>query len=441
VAYRSGVPASRTVRPDDFRAAPRWPSPRRDPATYELAERELRQALAQDPGDPTAHALLALCLSEQERFDHAEAEAKIAVGRGSELGLVHYALARVLYDRNRLDEAADALQDAIRREPEQASYFSLLAAIHYDQRRWKDALTAADQGLALDPEHPGALNLRAMALRQLGRDREAAEALEGALAKDPERALTHANRGWTVLHQGDPAGALESFREALRLDPTLETARLGVVEALKARHAVYRVLLRYFTWMEKLSRRDQWLVLLGGYFGYRWLSRVADASPGLRPIIWPVLGGYILFALMTWIGPAVFDTTLRFNRFGRLTLSDDERLQSTLISLALGVAAVATILFILTGAETALAGLLTSLFVSMPLAATFRAQPGWPRATMAWYTSVLAALGVIVMLLVARDESRGVDGGPGWGLFIFFLLAAFAAQWVGNWLAGVRPKR
>lgn len=412
-----------------------------DQRRYELAERELRQALAQDPGDPTAHALLALCLSELERFNEAEAEARIALGRGSELGIVHYALARVLYDRNRLDDARDAVQEAIRREPEDPGYFSLLAAIHFDERRWNEALQAADQALTLDPEHAGALNLRAMALRKLGRDREAALTLEGALAKDPERALTHANRGWTLLHDGDPAGALESFREALRLDPTLETARSGVVEALKARHAVYRVLLSYFTWMDKLSRRGQWLVLVGGYFGYRYLSSVADTNPRLRVVVWPLLGLYILFAVMTWIGPAVFDTTLRFNRFGRLVLSDDERLQSTLISGALGFAAVATVMYLLTGAATALAGALTALFVSMPVAATFRSQRGWPRRAMAWYTGVLAGLGTLVMLLVARDEARGVSGGFGWGLFIVFMLAAFAAQWVGNWLVGIRPKR
>lgn len=412
-----------------------------DQGRYQLAERELRHALTQDPGDPTAHALLALCLSEQERFDQAEAEARLAVAHGGELGLVHYALARVLYDRNRYDEAKDVLQVAIRHEPEHPLYFSLLSALHYEERRWKEALEAADQALTLDPEETGALNMRAMALRQLGRDQEAAETLEGALAKDPERAISHANRGWTLLRDGNTAAALESFREALRLDPSLETARSGVVEALKARHAVYRVLLQYFTWMGKLTSRDQWLVLIGGYFGYRFLMRVADASPALRPVIWPVLGAYILFALMTWIGPAVFDTTLRFNRFGRLALSDAERLQSTLVSMALGFAAVATITFILTGADTALAGVLTSLFVSVPIAATFRSQPGWPRKTMAWYTGALAVLGALVILLVARDESRGVDGGQGWGLFLVFLVAAIAAQWVGNWLIGVRPKR
>ena len=412
-----------------------------DQHRYELAERELRQALAQDPGDPTAHALLALCLSEQERFAEAEAQARSAVGRGPDLGLVHYALARVLYDRNRMDEAATAVEEAIRHEPEEAPYFSLLAAIHHDERRWKKSLEAADQALALDPEHPGALNLRAMVLRKLGRDREAADTIEGALARDPESAVTHANQGWGTLQRGNPAGALESFREALRLDPTLETARLGVIEALKARHAVYRVLLKYFTWMETLTRRGQWLVILGGFFVIRALRRVADTSPGLAPFIWPLIGAYVLFALMTWIGPAVFDTTLRFNRFGRLTLSDAERLQSTLVSAALGFAAVATITFVVTGAETALAGILTSLLVSIPIAATFRTQPGWPRKTMVWYTVALAALGATVILLVAREEWRGREASLGWGLFVLFLLAAIAAQWIGNWLVGVRPKR
>ncbi|PYP35341.1 MAG: hypothetical protein DMD48_14390 [Gemmatimonadetes bacterium] len=412
-----------------------------DQGRYDLAERELLQALTQDPGDPVGHALLALCLTAQKRFDEAEAEARVAVGGGSERGIVHYALARVLTDRNRLEEAADALAEAIRREPEAPSYFSLLAAIRYDQRRWRDALAAADQALALDPEHAGGLNLRAMALRQLGRHREAAKALEGALAKDPENALTHANRGWTVLRRGDPAAALESFREALRLDPTLDTARAGIVEALKARYGIYRVLLRYFMWMNTLTHRAQWGVVLGGYLAFRGLRQVADAAPGLRPLIWPLLAAYVLFALMTWIGPAVFDTTLRFNRFGRLALSDDQRLQSSLMMMALGFAAVSMVTFIVTGASTALAGVVTSLLLTMPIAATFRCQPGWPRTTMAWYTGVLAVLGVIGILLVARDEMRGIDGGFGWGLIVLFLLAAFAAQWVGNYLIQALPKR
>ena len=55
-----------------------------------------------------------------------------------------------------------------------------------------------------------------------------------ALGRNPENAHTNANQGWSLLHGGQPGKALEHFREALRLDPDLEFARAGMVEALKA---------------------------------------------------------------------------------------------------------------------------------------------------------------------------------------------------------------
>ena len=93
-----------------------------------------------------------------------------------------------------------------------------------------------------------------MALVQLGRKDEAQQTLGSALANDPENALTHANQGWALLHRGDHAKALEHFREALRIDPELDWARAGIVEALKARHLIYRVMLRFFLWMGRQSQ-------------------------------------------------------------------------------------------------------------------------------------------------------------------------------------------
>ncbi len=40
-------------------------------ARHEQAETEFRQALGSDPHDAYAHALLALCLAEQEKFKEA----------------------------------------------------------------------------------------------------------------------------------------------------------------------------------------------------------------------------------------------------------------------------------------------------------------------------------------------------------------------------------
>ena len=61
-----------------------------------------------------------------------------------------------------------------------------------------------------------------------------------------------------VLHQAQPKAALEHFREALRLDPNLQYAQAGIVEALKARNPIYRWMLGYFLWMGRLSDRAKW---------------------------------------------------------------------------------------------------------------------------------------------------------------------------------------
>src|SRR6266496_4742039 len=90
---------------------------------HELAEKELRQALAADAQDAYAHALLALCLTEQEKFNDATNEAKLGIHLGPDLSFAHYAHARVLYDRNRYNEARFAIQEAIRLDSADADYF------------------------------------------------------------------------------------------------------------------------------------------------------------------------------------------------------------------------------------------------------------------------------------------------------------------------------
>ena len=412
-----------------------------DQRRYDLAERELRSSLHQDPDDPTGHALLALCLGRQQKLAEAEAEARLAIGHGPDLGLTHYAFASVLYERNRFVEAERAVLEAVRIDPTEAMLFALLAAIRYDRKQWKAALAAADQGLTLDPEHAGCLNLRAMALGQLGRREEADVALQGALAKDPENARTHATRGWSLLRQGQPDRALEHFREALRLAPELDWAREGVVEALKARHAVYRVLLRYFSWMSTLSDRGQWLVLIGGAVAYQALRRLGKLTPALQPLLIPLMALYLAFVILTWIGPALFDTALRVNRFGRLALSAEQRLQSNLVAGTLLVTVGSGIVWLATGAEAWLIAALVAFLLTMPLTATFRCSPGWPRTAMTVYTVVLAAVGIATVVLLAAAGTGPTDAGLGAPLLLLYVLLALLAQWVGNWLMKQVPRR
>ena len=252
-----------------------------------------------------------------------------------DLPFAHYVRGRVLHARDRHEEAEAAVAEAIRLDSENPDYFWLAGAIQFERRRWSAALSLAEQGLAVDPEHAGCVNLRAMALVQLGRKGEAGQAIGAALARDPDNAVTHANQGWALLHQGDHQKVLEHFREALRLEPELEWARAGIVEALKARNVVYRWMLRYFLWMSRLSSQAQWGIILGGYFGYRMLATVARKHEGVAPYAWALMIAYIGFAVMTWLADPLFNLLLRLNRFGRLALSRKQVVSSNCIGLLL----------------------------------------------------------------------------------------------------------
>src|SRR5579862_5261145 len=66
---------------------------------YDLAERELRDALAADPDHALAHALLAVCHLEQDQLDDATREAKAALGLEPDLAYASYVLGLVLHRR------------------------------------------------------------------------------------------------------------------------------------------------------------------------------------------------------------------------------------------------------------------------------------------------------------------------------------------------------
>ncbi len=283
---------------------------------YDLAEDLLRQQLAADPNDATAHAYLGLVLLARNQGEEATREAELAVHLSPEFSYAHYALAYTLYHRDRPNEALAAVEEAIRLSPENASYAALLSEIHYDREDWRASLAAAERGLQTDPGHVLCANRRAMVLMQLGRRKEAETTASMALAQDPENALTHTIRGWLLLWRMNARGSLDAFREALRLNPGLEWAREGLVEALKARHWVYRPVLRYLLW----GRGIRLLVLIVLVVGYVALYFAALAD-GDNYWVWPLAIVLLLAIILTQMGNTFFNTLLWLQPSGRLVLA------------------------------------------------------------------------------------------------------------------------
>jgi tetratricopeptide (TPR) repeat protein len=408
----------------------------------DLAEVELRKHLSAASGDPVGHAMLALCLSAQEKSEPALAEAKAAVGAAPAMPFAHYALARVFFHMDRYAEAERALDEAIRLDPDEADHFSLRSNIRLQRSDWAGALEAADEALRHDPTHATAANLRGMALVKLGRKREAEATLKDILAQDPENALSHANQGWTQLERNDPAKAQVHFREALRIDPTLDWARAGMVEALKARNPIYRVLLQYFLWMAKLSDKAQIIVIVALVVGRRLLGAIGRSFPEARPFVYPLIGLIIGFCYLTWVAQPLFNLSLRLNKFGWYALTKDQRRASTWVGFCYLGALLSGLYWlgawILGLPGILLAGLLTLglLIIVIPISATYGVE-GVKRTILGAVTIGLAAL--LVLALISQVVAPG-DGGletPGDGTFLFgllFMIGAAASTWIGFFL-------
>ena len=409
---------------------------------YQDAVGELRLQLGEDSEDSLTHGFLALSLNELEKYPEATEHAQRAIHLAPDEAFGHFALARVLLSRQRFDEARAAILEAIRLNPYEADYFGILAALELNKSRWREALAAADQGLALDPEHGLCTNLRAQALVKLG-DRAAAAATMGeALARQPDDAYTHSNQGWALLHAGQPRQALDHFREALRLDPELEWARAGIVEALKARNFIYRWMLAWFLWMSRLSPGMRWGLVIGAYFGQRFIGQLARNSPELAPFLWPVLLAYFGFVLLSWLAPSFFNLLLRLDRFGRYALSADQIRGANLLAACLLAAILCAALFFVRLNGILIYAALLFVLLALPVSSIYSCSPGWPRQSMiaislALFAGILLALTVGLLedtlprLLVASALPL-IDGLP---------LAMLASQFAAMYLTQATPTK
>lgn len=410
---------------------------------YEQAIGELTLHLGQKSDDPQAHALLARCHLELDHYDEAQRHAGEAIHLAPDRSLGYETLAGVLAARNRLADAERAINTALEMNPQDPDVYGLKGSILARQEKWRAAVEATDVGLMLDPEHLICLNVRAQAQVMLGDRAAAAQTVQDALRHNPDDPWIHANQGWASLHANDPRRAAEHFREALRLDPGMEFARAGIIEALKARNFLYRWMLQYFLWMARLPSQARWGIVIGVYLAQRFLGEAARKNPDFAPYIWPILGVLIGFVVLTWLAYPLFNLLLRFDSFGKHALSPDQRQGANLLAATLAIAIVSVVAFFATGFGLFLLAALVFGLMALPVSAIHRIDAGWPRHTMFACTGVLLLLGLSLLTLnlmlagANNDEIesllKGVQG--------FFFLGIVGSQFLANYLSSVEVKK
>ena len=366
----------------------------------------LESCLAEHPEDLHVLCSLAEACLELRDLEAAHEWAQKAIATAPNQALCWRLLGSVLWRRHRLREAVDATRRSIEIAPRDHQGFALLSAIHLAEKNWRAALDAAEQGLAIEGNDTDCLNLRASALTHLGRHRDAAESLQGALRQSPENAWTHANQGWNLLHQGKYHESLDHFRESLRLEPDLEWAQEGIKNALRARHWMYRPALRYFLWMSRLKGRAQAGVILGGYVLYRIAFSLRDQAGPLAPLLYLVIGLYVLLVISSWFATPIANLLLCASRFGRLALSRREKLGAVLIS-SLFLGGIGLVVLGSNGpGHWMLAGVALAL-LALPVHLAFEVPETKVGPGLWIYTGLVALLGAYWVFLAFQVEIDG----------------------------------
>lgn len=403
---------------------------------------QLSQHVANEPDDFEGYMVQAICFMQLKELKKAADALRTSLSLEPDHPYLHFLMASVLMESNRFKEADEEIKLAIEINPEEADFYHMRSLLYFQKSDWQNALDQVEIGLSLEPENVDCINQKARCLQQLGRKDEAKISLQAAMNKNPDDSWTHANKGWQELQAGNRKKSLEHFRESLRLEPGNEWARQGLVEALKSGNIFYRLFLGYIFWMQKLPPRTQWGLIIGAYFLYRFLIGVAANNPELKIVIYPLLFLYVGFALSSWIADPLFNLVLRLSPKNRHVLSNQEKTQANIFAL-----------FILAGVSFFIAGFyapdekipITKLAFNysgicmflalLPIAATFKCQPGWPKLAMGAYTAAMIALALYLFIGCFLFDLPSNSN-----LFSILGLSFGVSLWVANALIAVRPK-
>jgi tetratricopeptide (TPR) repeat protein len=345
----------------------------------------LRGALAADPSDATARAFLSMCYKVWGHYGDAEREVKQALADDPNLSYGHYVLASIALARRQYFACIQAARESLRLDQSYTNAFEVLAWAYAEQSDWENAVDVLRSALAIEPEKRSALVSYASILRRINRLEEARVAIETSLRVAPEYADAHAIHGWILLDEGRSDEALAAFREAMRLNPYLSDSRRGLVEALKATNPAYRAVRNYAPFVFGIALAPAVIALFGS--GIHVLLAAFHAL---------VLLSYA--ALAAILIDAVATVAMLRRRFGKDSVTTDQRRYALIAGCCVGLNAIVLLGwlglpsngFLYLGIIVGCFGVLSGAALSL--------RPGMARFWLALYTLFFCGVALIVPL-------------------------------------------
>lgn len=361
---------------------------------YDLAQRLFEEELASNPEDADANSYLSLCLAHQERYEAAIEACGRAVAFAPENWFSYYAAAQVHRLADKPKAAMKLVLQALEIDSQSLGCNLLAAMLSVDQKNWTEALEWAEKALQLDPADSEAQNIKALVYLHTGRTKEADLLLHDLLGLDPTDSFTLSNLGWSHLRQSQAQKALDFFSRALAEDPENGNARDGLMHALRSQYPLYGIVLKYFMWMSKFSTREQMTITFLSSRLRGLLEGVARQYPAIRPLVHLLLFVWSVFDYLCWTARPVTSIFLRFNKFGRRLLTQDEIDESTWVGLALALTGFFVGMHWWTGKLALKLAYIVSMTIVMPISDIYDCKPGLPRRAMAITTAVVFFTGM-----------------------------------------------
>ncbi len=387
------------------------------------AEKLLQNLLGSNPESALIFAELAECAIQKSDAKKALSLIEKAIGQNPNNARFLHIQARAYFLNNQSDDARKCSYAGLRLNPNDPDFFLILAHIEFHDDKWGIALENAEKGLTQDPENVELLNMRTQCLIKLDRQAEAGLTTDNALHQAPFNAEAHANKGWIAIETNHFDEAINHFKEALRLDPNSDFAKTGLKEAIKGKNPIYRVVLKFFLWMSKMSSQNQWAFIIGMYVIYRILLSISRNNEALAPFIYPFLFLYILLVFSTWIAQPISNLFLRFHPVGKYALTVDEIKATNIVSVSALIGIISLIVHFITGQTLFM--LIGGLFLIMmiPLSGQFMVSP----ETQARKHLSIFSVAMIVIGLI------GIFGNLNFA-FILFFLGIFFYGFIANYI-------
>jgi len=169
------------------------------------------------PDSAAAYLLNGTMMNRLELEDLAESEVKAALAKDSHLPEAHYILGQIAIFRSRLDEGLALMRAELQINPAHAMALYRIGDVYSRQEKWEEAIGALQQSIWINPYFSGPYILMGKAYSRTGRLPAAEDMLRHAITYDPNNKSAHYLLGQVLQQRGRIDEARKEFAIAEKL--------------------------------------------------------------------------------------------------------------------------------------------------------------------------------------------------------------------------------